>query len=295
MNEPLRLLTVHAHPDDEASKGAPTIARYRAEGIGATLVCCTGGEAGDILNPAMERPEVHERLSEVRQEELAASVAAIGYDRVDMLGYHDSGMPETPENALAHNFWNAPLDEAVGRLVAILRRDRPQVVVTYGDDQRHYQHPDHLKVHDITLPAFDRAGDPNWYPEAGPVWQPLKLYYTEWSPARILALHDKYAELGIASPFEGDWIGRIHAGEVPDRITTRIDIAEHYHVREAALLAHATQVDPNESFWFGLPTDVARDAHPYDDYVLARSLVPTPDLAAGAFEDDLFAGVPGRT
>lgn len=295
MNEPLRLLTVHAHPDDEASKGAPTIARYRAEGIGATLVCCTGGEAGDILNPAMERPEVRERLSEVRQEELAASVAAIGYDRVDMLGYHDSGMPETPENALAHNFWNAPLDEAVGRLVAILRRDRPQVVVTYGDDQRHYQHPDHLKVHDITLPAFDRAGDPNWYPEAGPVWQPLKLYYTEWSPARILALHDKYAELGIASPFEGDWIGRIHAGEVPDRITTRIDIAEHYHVREAALLAHATQVDPNESFWFGLPTDVARDAHPYDDYVLARSLVPTPDLAAGAFEDDLFAGVPGRT
>ena len=295
MNEPLRLLTVHAHPDDEASKGAPTIARYRAEGIGATLVCCTGGEAGDILNPAMERPEVRERLSEVRQEELAASVAAIGYDRVDMLGYHDSGMPETPENALAHNFWNAPLDEAVGRLVAILRRDHPQVVVTYGDDQRHYQHPDHLKVHDITLPAFDRAGDPNWYPEAGPVWQPLKLYYTEWSPARILALHDKYTELGIASPFEGDWIGRIHAGEVPDRITTRIDIAEHYHVREAALLAHATQVDPNESFWFGLPTDVARDAHPYDDYVLARSLVPTPDLAAGAFEDDLFAGVPGRT
>lgn len=295
MNEPLRLLTVHAHPDDEASKGAPTIARYRAEGIGATLVCCTGGEAGDILNPAMERPEVRERLPEVRREELAASVAAIGYDRVDMLGYHDSGMPDTAENALEHNFWNAPLDEAVGRLVAILRRDRPQVVITYGDDQRHYAHPDHLKVHDITLPAFDRAGDPGWYPEAGPVWQPLKLYYTEWSPARILALHDKYAELGIASPFEGDWIGRIHAGEVPDRITTRIDVAEHYHVREAALLAHATQVDPNESFWFGLPTEVARDAHPYDDYVLARSLVPTPDLAAGAFEDDLFAGVPGRT
>lgn len=295
MNEPLRLLTVHAHPDDEASKGAPTIARYRAEGIGATLVCCTGGEAGDILNPAMERPEVRERLSEVRREELAASVAAIGYDRVDMLGYHDSGMPDTDENALEHNFWNAPLDEAVGRLVAILRRDRPQVVITYGDDQRHYAHPDHLKVHDITLPAFDRAGDPEWYPEAGPVWQPLKLYYTEWSPARILALHDKYTELGIASPFEGDWIGRIHAGEVPDRITTRIDIAEHYHVREAALLAHATQVDPNESFWFGLPTEVARDAHPYDDYVLARSLVPTPELAAGAFEDDLFAGVPGRT
>ncbi len=289
---PLRLLTVHAHPDDEASKGAPTVAKYAAEGIGATLVCCTGGEAGDILNPAMDRPEVREQLAEVRLAELDASVAAIGYDRVDLLGYHDSGMPDTPENAREDNFWNAPLDEAVGRLVAIIRRDRPQVIVTYGDDQRHYAHPDHLKVHDITLPAFDRAGDPDWYPEAGEPWQPLKLYYTEWSPTRIMALHGKYEELGIDSPFAGDWIERIHAGEVPDRITTRIDIADHYHVREAALLAHATQVDPAESFWFGLPTDVARDAHPFDDYVLARSLVgPVPDEGT---EADLFAGVPGR-
>lgn len=287
----LRLLTVHAHPDDEASKGAPTIAKYAAEGIGATLVCCTGGEAGDILNPAMDRPEVRERLAEVRRAELDASVAAIGYDRLDLLGYHDSGMPDTPENAREDNFWNAPLDEAVGKLVAIIRRDRPQVIITYGDDQRHYAHPDHLKVHDITLPAFDRAADPDWYPEAGEPWQPLKLYYTEWSPTRIMALHGKYEELGIDSPFAGDWIERIHAGEVPDRITTRIDIVDHYHVREAALLAHATQVDPAESFWFGLPTEVARDAHPYDDYVLARSLVgPIPE----GIESDLFAGVPGR-
>ena len=288
---PLRLLTVHAHPDDEASKGAPTIAKYAAEGIGATLVCCTGGEAGDILNPAMDRPEVRERLAEVRRAELDASVAAIGYDRLDLLGYHDSGMPDTPENAREDNFWNAPLDEAVGKLVAIIRRDRPQVIVTYGDDQRHYAHPDHLKVHDITLPAFDRAADPGWYPEAGEPWQPLKLYYTEWSPTLIMALHGKYEELGIDSPFAGDWIERIHAGEVPDRITTRIEIAANYEVREAALLAHATQVDPKESFWFGLPTEVARDAHPYDDYVLARSLVgPIPEGS----ESDLFAGVPGR-
>lgn len=291
-SQPLRLLTVHAHPDDEASKGAPTIAKYLAEGIPATLVCCTGGECGDILNPAMERPDVREHLAEVRRAELDASVDAIGYDRLDLLGYRDSGMPDTPENARPDNFWNAPLDEAVGRLVAIIRRDRPQVIVTYGDDQRHYAHPDHLKVHDITLPAFDRAGDPDWYPEAGEPWQPLKLYYTEWSPTRIQALHGKYEELGIDSPFAGDWIERIHAGEVPDRITTRIDISEHYHVREAALLAHATQVDPKESFWFGLPTEVARDAHPYDDYVLARSRVgPVPD---DVVENDLFAGIAGR-
>ena len=305
MTERLSLLTVHAHPDDEASKGAPTLARYHDEGVHTVLVCCTGGEEGDLQNPTLREPgqpfhgltpeEEKAKVGAMRAPELAASAEIIGFDVVEMLGYRDSGMAETEPNDHPDCFHQADIDEATGRLVAIIRRERPQVIVTYGDDQRHYAHPDHLKVHDITLPAFDRAGDPGWYPEAGPVWQPLKLYYTEWSPARILALHDKYAELGIASPFEGDWIGRIHAGEVPDRITTRIDVAEHYHVREAALLAHATQVDPNESFWFGLPTEVARDAHPYDDYVLARSLVPTPDLAAGAFEDDLFAGVPGRT
>ncbi|MFN7150203.1 MAG: PIG-L family deacetylase, partial [Microthrixaceae bacterium] len=114
---PLRLLTVHAHPDDEASKGAPTIAKYRDQGIPATLVCCTGGEAGDILNPAMDTPEVRADLPGVRRRELETSVATIGYDRVDLLGYHDSGMPDTPENARPDNFWNAPLDEAIGRLV----------------------------------------------------------------------------------------------------------------------------------------------------------------------------------
>jgi len=285
---PLRLLTVHAHPDDESSKGAASVAKYAAEGIPSTLVCCTGGEAGDILNPAMDRPEVRDRLPEVRLEELAEATRIIGYETVELLGYHDSGMPDTPENERPDNFWNAPLDEAVGKLVRIIRRDRPQVVVTYGDDQRHYAHPDHLKVHDITLPAFDRAADPAWYPEAGPPWQPLKLYYSEWSRQRILSLHDKYLELGLESPF-AEWIERIRSDEQPDRITTRVDIRDFYEIREKALRAHATQIDPEESFWFGLPTEVARDAHPWDDYVLARSLVPTE-----VPEDDLFAGVPGR-
>lgn len=292
---PLRLLSVHAHPDDEASKGAPTVAKYRAQGIGATLVCCTGGEAGSILNPAMDRPEVRERLAQVRAEELAAATRIIGYDPVEMLGYHDSGMPDTEDNARADNFANAPLDEAVEKLVRIIRRDRPQVVVTYGDDQRHYAHPDHLKVHDVTLPAFDRAGDPTWYPESGEPWQPLKLYYTEWSPTRIRALHDQYVRLDLESPFGGEWMERIESGEVPDRITTRVEISEFYEVREHALRAHATQIDPGASFWFGLPTEVARDAHPYDDYVLARSLVEVPDSAReDGYETDLFAGVPGR-
>src|SRR5262245_55270348 len=123
---PLCVLAVHAHPDDEASKGAGTIARYHDEGIRTVLVCCTGGEAGDILNPKVDTPEVRADLPAVRMRELEASVAAIGYDALYLLGYHDSGMPDSEDNARADNFANAPLDEAIGRLVATIRAERPQ-------------------------------------------------------------------------------------------------------------------------------------------------------------------------
>jgi mycothiol S-conjugate amidase len=200
-----------------------------------------------------------------------------------MLGYRDSGMPDTPDNEHPDAFANADLDEAVGRLVAVIRRERPQVVVTYGDDQRGYPHPDHLRVHDISLLAFDRAGDPEAHQGTGGPWQPMKLYYTVWSRARMVAMHQKFQELGLESPFDDRWFER------PDqdhRVTTKIDIAEFADVRPEALRAHATQVDPGSRFWFGLPPEVARTVHPYDDYILARSLVEsvTP-------EDDLFAGV----
>jgi mycothiol S-conjugate amidase len=280
----LTILTVHAHPDDESSKGAATVAHYHAEGVHTVLVCCTGGEAGDILNPAMDRPEVRERLHEVRMEELAEATAVIGYDEVVLLGYRDSGMPDTPENHDPRCFARAPLDEAVGRLVAVIRRQRPQVIVTYADDQEGYPHPDHLRVHDISLPAFDAAGDPDAYPEAGPPWQPLKLYYVAWSRARMLAIHQTFLDLGLESPFGEKWFERPDHDE---RITTRLDVSEHDDVRRSALLAHATQIDPESPFWFGLPPGTV--AYGYDDYILARSLVDTSTP-----EDDLFAGVRER-
>jgi mycothiol S-conjugate amidase len=279
----LCLLTVHAHPDDEASKGAPTVARYHDEGVRTVLVTATGGEAGDILNPAMDRPEIRDRIDEVRREELARSAKVIGYDEVVMLGYRDSGMPDSEDNAHPDNFANAPLSEAVGRFVEIIRREKPQVIITYGDDQRGYPHPDHLRVHDISLPAFDAAGDPTAYPEMGEPFEPQKLYYVVWSRARIQATHEKFVELGIESPFGEDWFKR---PSQDDQITTSIDIADWYDVRLDSLLAHETQVDPTSPFWFGLPRDVSRTVHPYDDYVLARSRVES-ELP----ETDLFAGL----
>jgi mycothiol S-conjugate amidase len=284
--EPLCLLTVHAHPDDEASKGASTVARYHDEGVRTVLVCCTGGEEGDILNPAMERPEIRERMPEVRREELAESAKIIGYDEVVMLGYRDSGMPDTEANARPEAFANAPEDEAVGRLVAIIRRAKPQVIVTYGDDQSRYPHPDHLRVHDISVVAFDRAGDPAWYPEHGEPWTPSKLYYSAWSMRRMKAMHDKMLELGMESPFTEEWFTARDEGSEEDRITTQVDITKWASVRRLSLLAHATQVDPTSKFWFGLPDDVNDSLHTQDDYIRAQSRVEAPE-----FEDDLFAGV----
>jgi mycothiol S-conjugate amidase len=283
MDRTLRLMTVHAHPDDESSKGASTVARYRAEGVDTALVCCTGGEAGDILNPAVDHDHVRENLAEVRRSELERAASIIGYQHLFWLGYRDSGMAGSDHNEHEECFAQAPLEEAVGRLVGLIRHQRPHVIITYSDDQQGYQHPDHIRVNDISVPAFTLAGDPHAYPEAGAPWQPLKMYYTVWSRERIHALHAKYVELGLESPYDDRWFTRPSDDA---RITTRIEISDFYDVRTDALLAHETQVDPTSKFWFGLPSDVARHVHPWDDYILARSLVDT-----AVPEHDLFAGV----
>ncbi|MDQ3311145.1 MAG: PIG-L family deacetylase [Actinomycetota bacterium] len=298
MSEPLVLLSVHAHPDDEASKGAPTVARYHAEGVRTVLVCCTGGEEGDLQNPSLREPgqpfhgltteQEKAMLAELRPSELAASAAAIGFDETIMLGYRDSGMAESPSNENPESFHQADVDEAVGRLVDIIRRERPQVILTYGDDQSVYPHPDHLRVHDISVPAFDRAGDPDWYPEAGSPFQPSKLYYTTWSRARMQSVHEALLRLRGASPFDEKWFDRPSQDH---RITTRLDVRPTLGARTAALRAHATQVDPTEAFWFGLSDDELADVYPYEDWILARSLVG--DIPAGDddVENDLFAGI----
>jgi mycothiol S-conjugate amidase len=289
MSERLCLLSVHAHPDDEASKGPATVAKYHHQGVRTVLVCCTGGEEGDILNPAMDLPEVRADIASVRRRELATAADIIGYDEVVHLGYRDSGMADTPQNEHPDCFARADLDEAVARLVAVVRRERPQVVITYGEDQHSYPHPDHIRVHEVSVAAFAAAGDAAAYPGGGEPWQPLKLYYSGWSGARILAMHEKFEELGLESPFDEGWRERAAASSAD--YTTVIDVAGFTDVRRSALLAHATQVDPTSPFWFGLPPEVARTIHPIDEYELARSLVPARPPDAGDIEDDLFAGV----
>ena len=155
----------------------------------------------------------------------------------------------------------------------IVRRVRPQVMVIYGDDQSGYPHPDHLRAHEVGLAAYVAAGDPGRFADAGAAWQPAKLYYTMFSVQRFKEVHDKFEELGLESPFDEQWRNRWEDVST-DTITTSVDIADFADVRREALLAHATQVDPKSPFWFGLPPEVMRTIHPYDDYQLARTAVP---------------------
>lgn len=274
------ILTVHAHPDDESSKGPATIARYRAAGARTTLVCCTDGAEGEILNPAVVLEE-GETLAVRRADELDAAGSVIGYSEIVRLGYRDSGMPDSDANRHPEAFWNAPLEEAVGRLVAVIRRTTPDVMISYPDEQHEYPHPDHIRAHDIAVAAYAAAADPDRFIDAGEPHAVAKLYYTVWPAIRMMKLHEKFLELGLDSPYDEAFLARISKGEP---FTTTIDVTDFAHVRDEALLCHATQIDPTSPWWFGLPEDVRRSVHPYEHYRLAMSRVGPVDVT----EVDLF-------
>lgn len=290
MTDQLRLMAVHAHPDDESSKGAATMAKYAASGVDVLVATCTGGERGSILNPAMDRPEIVERLTEVRAEEMARARAILGV-RQEWLGFVDSGLPEgdppppLPEGCFALQ----PLEVASAALVRLVREFRPHVVVTY-DENGGYPHPDHVMCHKISVEAFDAAGDPDRYPDSGEPWQPLKLYYhMGMSRRRMLAIHEGLLERGLESPY-GEWMKRWEEREDTSakRTTTRVPCGDYFEVRDQALIAHATQVDPT-GWWFAAPLAIQQEVWPTEDYELVKSVVDAP-----LPEDDLFAGVMER-
>ncbi len=288
VGEQLRLMAVHAHPDDESSKGAATMAKYVAEGVDVLVVTCTGGERGSVLNPKLDQPEIWAQITELRRQEMERAREILGV-RQEWLGFVDSGLPEgDPLPPLPDGcFGLQDVDVAAERLVRVIREFRPHVVLTY-DEEGGYPHPDHVMTHKISVVAFDAAGDPDRYPDAGEPWQPLKLYYHMWAVARWTALHEAMLGAGMESPFTEmmervkDWPGKDH------RITTRVECGEWFEVRDDALRAHATQVDP-DGFWFKAPMEIQRQVWPTEDYELVRSFVDSK-----VPEDDLFAGVTER-
>ncbi|QLQ14988.1 MAG: mycothiol conjugate amidase Mca [Micropruina sp.] len=282
---PLRLLHVHAHPDDESSKGAATTAKYVNQGVQVLVATCTGGERGSILNPRMDTEENWANIATLRTAEMARAKTILGIEQT-WLGFVDSGLPEgdplppLPEGCFALQ----DVDEAAGPLVKVIREFRPHVVTTY-DENGGYPHPDHIMCHKITMAALEAAADEAAWPEHGPAWQVLKVYYhMSFHRQRYAKLDQLMHESGLTSPYADrlrDW----HVDEHADRLTTFVPCAEYFPVRDHALRAHASQIDP-EGPWFAVPLAIQQAGWPTEDFQLVKSRVP-----AHLPEDDLFAGI----
>jgi len=283
-----RLLFVHAHPDDESSKGAATAAHYVDAGAEVVLVTCTGGDAGDVLNPKAD-PIPREQMRATRARELQAAIAAIGFTRTHELGFVDSGYHEDPADVAEGTFSRVPLDEPSRALAALLRRERPHVVVTYPEDGG-YPHPDHIMNHLVTVRALELAEDPDadlgetFGAEHEP-WRVPKVYATSTFPLeRLEALHQAMMATEGSSPYT-EWLEGRRDRVPADAVDARVRCGPHFARRDAALLAHVSQIDP-DGFWFGVPRELEVAHYPYEAYRLLRS-----DVLVQPVEEDLFAGV----
>jgi mycothiol S-conjugate amidase len=284
--ETLRLLAVHAHPDDESSKGAASTAMYVDSGVEIMVVSCTGGERGDILNPNLDIGETP--IGEVRRREMQEAARILGIQH-RWLGFEDSGFPEgDPKPPLpTGSFADLPLDVVSAPLVEIVREFRPHVITTY-DENGGYPHPDHIRTHEVAVQAWHLAAEVDHASDLEP-WAPAKLYYHHgFSYERVLTLHEACVELGIESPYQS-WLDEWDNDDATlSRVTARIHCADWFHVRDEALKAHATQIDPDGN-WFAVPREVQMERWPTEDYELALSRIG--DIVS---EDDLFYGLRGE-
>ncbi|MFP7695769.1 mycothiol conjugate amidase Mca [Trueperella sp. LYQ143] len=281
-----RLMAIHAHPDDESSKGAGMMAKYATAGR-VRVVTCTGGERGDVLNPHLrDDPQIAENLPQIRRMEMAHAARALGIEHV-WLGFVDSGLPEgdpLPELP-AGCFALTPIHEVVQALVREIRAFRPQVVTTYNE-YGGYPHPDHIRVHTASMMAIAAAHDPHAYPECGDPWLVSKVYYDlSFTYVRYMALHNALCASGHESPY-ADWLAQREGSD--GEACARIYVADFFAQRDAALHAHATQIDP-EGFFFAVPRDLEAQVWPWEDFCLAWSTVGR----AEAQERDLFERIPG--
>lgn len=279
----LTLMTVFAHPDDEVWTAA-TVAKYSDEGVHTVLVTCTRGEEGEIHDPDLDPEEARSRLGEIRESELRRSVQIIGISQLYLLGYRDSGMAGTPANEDSRNFQNADAAEAAGRLVGIIRRERPQVIIT-DNERGTYGHPDHLAAHQTTVAAFDAAGDPERFPDAGLAWQPQKLYYTAFARSDFLRMREVMREHGSSWGGDEESDQEFDFTVSDDAITTRIDVLPYRSRTRDAMRAHRTQISADDP-WLNFPEDLMAELQWRDTFIRARSLVE-----AALPETDLFAGL----
>lgn len=276
-----RLLAVFAHPDDEAFGVGGTLAHYAAMGVEVTLVCATLGEAGESSDRTLATPE---NLAEVREAELRCSVATLGIGELITLGYRDSGMADSPDNEHPHAFINAPAEEVIVRLVGILRRVCPQVVVTF-DPTGVYGHPDHVAIHRHTVAAFHAAADPARYPDQGSAWQPARLFYVAVPYSFFKELSRRMAELG-ADPNEFAQFEDGRFGCPDDEVHVTMDVMDAMEAKWAALACHRTQIG-SDHFLRRLPESEMKQMWRWEYFSQAWPQ-PSPDVHL----TDLFAAFP---
>ena len=279
-NNKLTLLAVHAHPDDESISTGGILSKYSANGIRTVLAYGTRGEAGDILNPEFVAPEPGLNIKEIRAIELAAAVKVLTVGKVYYLGYRDSGMAGSPENHHPMAFAQADIQEATTRLVEIIRRVRPQVIVTYNEKGT-YLHPDHIMANRVTLRAFQASGDSQFKIDGGlEPWQPTKLYYTAIPMERIRRLNKIIKEQGEEPKFDPEVLGTSE-----DKISTVVDVRAYLSQKLEALNCHQSQMNPN-SMIRRMPEEMRSEAMGYEHFQCIQGCT-----AADTKESDLFDGL----
>lgn len=282
----LRLMAVHAHPDDESSKGAATYAHYLELGAEVLIVSCTGGERGDVLNELVARdPKSRRDIAGLRRAEMERAREIIGFQH-RWLGYEDSGLPAEGEAVPAGSFADVPIALSAAALVRLVRDFKPHVMITYNE-RGGYPHPDHIRCHEISRLAWEVSGDPAAYPETGEPWIISKLYYESiFNPERVLRVYELMRERQPDSPAVAEFAEMVERFTArPNDATTRVEVGRFFERRDEALRAHASQVSPDSAFFFW-PNDLQREAWPFEDYRLAASRVATSE-----HETDLFQGI----
>ncbi len=271
----LTLMAVHAHPDDEASSTGGVLAKYADRGIQTVLVTCTNGEFGDTLSGVKPGEDGHDEqaVAEIRIAELRESCKHLAVSHLELLGYHDSGMPDWEYKDRPDAFCNVPLSEVAGRIGALIEQYRPQVVITYDADGA-YQHPDHVHAARSAVAAVEATGIPD------------KLYLTAMRRSHWRELWEALREQGVEVPNDRDIDEQMlrQMEEAERRITTNIDIRDVLDRKRAALLSHASQIQDS---WFNkIPPDLAVRVFGYESFIRASDTTGAP-----VPEDDLFAGI----
>jgi len=275
MAEKLTMMAVHAHPDDEASSTGGVLAAYSAQGIRTVVVTCTNGEFGDGAAGVKPGQDGHDEQAVAKQRlaELRESCAILGVTDLELLGYHDSGMPEWEYKDRPDAFCNIPQAQVVARLTGLIEKYRPQVLITY-DDRGLYQHPDHVQASVCAQAAFAESGIP------------AKLYLSAIRGSDWRKINDALREAGVDVPeWEESPEALQQAIEAEQRITTTVDIRAVLDRKRDALFAHGSQI--GEASWFSkIPGDVAQEAFGREHFIRAGDTT-----GASLPEDDLFAGL----